>query len=270
MPQPHMLGAYSTFMGGVDRMDQNISNYRIPQEDPQLYCYYKMDRPYLRLAPFKVEIVGRNPLVALFRNVLSNSESELIKELARPQLLRARVQNGQTGKSEAAAYRVSKSAWLKETDAIVIERINKRSGLMTNLNMETAEQLQVANYGIGGHYFPHYDFAMKEDVNPFGDLQTGNRIATLLFYMSQVEHGGGTVFTESKLAIQPTKNDALFWYNLHRSGDGDLRTKHAACPVLLGVKWISNKWMHERGQEFTRPCALKPSVNERFVGDLES
>uniref|UniRef100_A0A915DQK4 ABC-2 type transporter domain-containing protein n=1 Tax=Ditylenchus dipsaci TaxID=166011 RepID=A0A915DQK4_9BILA len=29
MPQPHMLGAYNTFMGGVDRMDQNISNYRV-------------------------------------------------------------------------------------------------------------------------------------------------------------------------------------------------------------------------------------------------
>uniref|UniRef100_A0A915E0E0 DnaJ-like protein C11 C-terminal domain-containing protein n=1 Tax=Ditylenchus dipsaci TaxID=166011 RepID=A0A915E0E0_9BILA len=27
MPQPHMLGAYNAFMGGVDRMDENISNY---------------------------------------------------------------------------------------------------------------------------------------------------------------------------------------------------------------------------------------------------
>jgi hypothetical protein len=30
---------------------------------------------------------------------------------------------------------------------------------MTNLNQETAEELQIANYGIGGHYDPHFDFA---------------------------------------------------------------------------------------------------------------
>lgn len=53
-----------------------------------------------------------------------------------------------------------------------------------------------------------------------------------------------------------------------RSGEGDLRTRHAACPVLLGIKWVSNKWIHEAGQEFRRPCGLKMSASERYVGDL--
>lgn len=30
---------------------------------------------------------------------------------------------------------------------------------------------------------------------------------------------------------------AVFWYNLFRSGEGDYRTRHAACPVLVGSKW---------------------------------
>ena len=65
-----------------------------------------------------------------------------------------------------------------------------------------------------------------------------------------------------------------------RNGDGDYRTmfdiflnnnffnRHAACPVLIGDKWVFNSWIHERGQEFIRPCALNPSVQERYVGDL--
>lgn len=64
------------------------------------------------------------------------------------------------------------------------------------------------------------------------------------------------------------QNSALFWYNLARNGEGDHRTQHAACPVLVGVKWIANKWIHEAGQEFLRPCGLEESDQEAFVGDL--
>jgi prolyl 4-hydroxylase len=55
--------------------------------------------------------------------------------------------------------RVSKSAWLLESDDKVVERIHNRVGYLTDLDMKTAEELQIANYGIGGMYEPHFDFA---------------------------------------------------------------------------------------------------------------
>uniref|UniRef100_A0A0R3RL89 Fe2OG dioxygenase domain-containing protein n=1 Tax=Elaeophora elaphi TaxID=1147741 RepID=A0A0R3RL89_9BILA len=234
----------------------------------KLYCYYKMDRPFLRLAPFKTEILRFSPLVVLFRDVISDDEVTMIQMLATSRLRRATVQNSVTGQLETASYRTSKSAWLKDEEHEIVHRINRRIDLMTNLEQETAEELQVGNYGIGGHYDPHFDFARREEVNAFESLNTGNRMATLLFYMTQPEAGGATVFTHVKTAVLPTKNDALFWYNLLRSGTGDLRTRHAACPVLTGSKWVANKWIHERGQEFRRPCGLVQSVEEQFVGDL--
>lgn len=101
---------------------------------------------------------------------------------------RATVQNHLTGELEVAHYRISKSAWLKDEDHEVVETIGRRLSDMTGLNMETAEELQVVNYGIGGHYEPHFDFARKDEINSFKSLGTGNRIATVLFYVSEVIH----------------------------------------------------------------------------------
>jgi len=84
----------------------------------------------------------------------------------------------------------------------------------------------------------------------------GNRIATILFYMSDVTAGGATVFTNAHTAVFPVKYAGVFWYNLKRNGQGNVITRHAACPVLAGQKWVSNWWIHEYGQVFRRPCAL--------------
>ena len=51
---------------------------------------------------------------------------------------------------------------------------------MTGLTQGTSEALQVQNYGIGGHYLPHWDHRIKREA-PFNT--TGNRIATTLFYV---------------------------------------------------------------------------------------
>lgn len=53
------------------------------------------------------------------------------------------------------------SAWLKETAHPIIGRLDQRIALLTSLNVQPpyAEYLQVVNYGIGGHYEPHFDHA---------------------------------------------------------------------------------------------------------------
>ncbi|XP_043077179.1 prolyl 4-hydroxylase subunit alpha-2-like isoform X6 [Puntigrus tetrazona] len=244
----------------------------------RLFCRYQDgDRnPRLLLRPMKEEDEWDSPHIVRFLEALSDEEIEKIKELAKPKLARATVRDPKTGVLTVAHYRVSKSAWLEGEDDPVIERVNQRIEDVTGLSVDTAELLQVANYGVGGQYEPHYDFSRrpfdsnlkvygnrlatylnyKDEPDAFKSLGTGNRVATFLNYMSDVEAGGATVFPDFGAAIWPRKGTAVFWYNLFKSGEGDYRTRHAACPVLVGSKWVSNKWIHERGQEFRRPCGL--------------
>ncbi|XP_071130421.1 prolyl 4-hydroxylase subunit alpha-2-like isoform X2 [Mytilus edulis] len=227
------------------------------KDQHKLVCRYKTNNdPLLLINPAKEEEIYLDPYLVAYHDVISDYELAVIKSIATPKLGRATVHNAKTGKLEFAHYRVSKSAWLRPDDDIVVERVNRRISAVTKLEMDTAEDLQIANYGIGGHYEPHFDFARKEESNAFKGLNTGNRIATWLSYMSDVEAGGATVFPYIGVKIFPKRGMAAFWYNLYKNGDGIYDTRHAACPVLVGTKWVSNKWIHERGQEFRRPCGL--------------
>uniref|UniRef100_A0A669BML3 Prolyl 4-hydroxylase subunit alpha-1 n=1 Tax=Oreochromis niloticus TaxID=8128 RepID=A0A669BML3_ORENI len=232
-----------------------------PRRQSRLFCrYYDNNRnPSLLLAPVKQQDEWDRPYIVRYLDIISDAEIERVKQLAKPRLRRATISNPITGVLETASYRISKSAWLTEYDDPMIEKINDRIEGVTGLEMDTAEELQVANYGVGGQYEPHFDFGRKDEPDAFKELGTGNRIATWLFYMSDVSAGGATVFPDVGAAVWPQKGTAVFWYNLFASGEGDYSTRHAACPVLVGNKWVSNKWIHERGQEWRRPCGLSES-----------
>nr|USH43082.1 CP4HA1b [Plecoglossus altivelis] len=229
-----------------------------PRRQSRLFCRYydNHHNPWYLLGPVKQEDEWDRPYIVRYHDIISHSEIEKVKELAKPRLRRATVHDPQTGKLTTALYRVSKSAWLTGYEHPVVDKINQRIEDLTGLEMDTAEELQVANYGVAGQYEPHFDFGRKDEPDAFKELGTGNRIATWLFYMSDVAAGGATVFPDVGAAVWPKKGTAVFWYNLFPSGEGDYSTRHAACPVLVGNKWVSNKWIHERGQEFRRPCGL--------------
>ncbi|KAM8818005.1 prolyl 4-hydroxylase subunit alpha-3 isoform 3-T3 [Rhynchonycteris naso] len=225
---------------------------------PSLHCSYETNsNPYLLLQPVRKEVFHLEPYVVLYHDFVSDLEAQKIRRLAEPWLQRSVVASGE--KQLPVEYRISKSAWLKDTVDPILVTLDHRIAALTGLDVQPpyAEYLQVVNYGIGGHYEPHFDHATSPS-SPLYRMKSGNRVATFMIYLSSVEAGGATAFIYANFSVPVVKNAALFWWNLHRSGEGDGDTLHAGCPVLVGDKWVANKWIHEYGQEFRRPCSSSP------------
>ncbi|XP_073820421.1 prolyl 4-hydroxylase subunit alpha-2 [Musca autumnalis] len=228
---------------------------KTPAEERDLRCGYLVEtHPFLWLAPIKVEELHHDPLLVVFYDVLSDKEIETLRQMTQ-QIERATVmsKNG----SVVSTVRTSQFQFIPVTHHPLLAKIDQRVEDMTSLNMKYSEDHQFANYGIGGHYSEHHDYFHVEAVDVstisnFDDM--GNRIATVLFYLSDVEQGGGTAYPFMKQLVMPKKGAAAFWYNMHASGVPDWRTLHGACPIIVGSKWVQNRWIREHDQSDKRPC----------------
>ncbi|XP_018520887.1 prolyl 4-hydroxylase subunit alpha-3 [Lates calcarifer] len=241
-----------------ERLCQTQGSQPMHFENPRLFCdYFTNDNPGLLLMPVRREVLSLQPYVVLYHNFITDTEAEDIKRLAQPGLRRSVVAAGE--KQATADYRISKSAWLKDSAHSIVGKLDQRISMLTGLNVQHpyGEYLQVVNYGIGGHYEPHFDHATSPS-SPVFKLKTGNRVATFMIYLSSVEAGGSTAFIYANFSAPVVERAAIFWWNLHRNGQGDVDTLHAGCPVLIGDKWVANKWIHEYGQEFQHRCSLNP------------
>jgi prolyl 4-hydroxylase len=90
-------------------------------------------------------------------------------------------------------------------------------------------------------YGVHHDFG-NEDRK----LACGPRILTFFLYLSDVEEGGETAFPYLGLAVKPKKGKALLWPSTlnHNPEKQEPATFHEAKPVLKGLKYAANSWIH--------------------------
>ncbi|XP_056600680.1 prolyl 4-hydroxylase subunit alpha-2-like [Triplophysa dalaica] len=242
IPEPDIYTLYTTSSNSYKALCRGDLDQRTSRRQRTLSCRYSTGggNPRLILAPLKEEIEWDEPQIIRYHDIISDTEIEALKNIARPQLSRP-----EANIPDYLNVRVFQSVFLTE-DNIVVDRVNQRISDATGLSTETAEPLHVQNYGIGGRDEPSHDTLDAEK----------DRIATFLTYMSDVDKGGATVFPKIGVALKPKKGSAVFWYKFHKNGTIDPKTQHVGCPVLLGNKWVANKWIHEFGQEFTRHCSL--------------
>ncbi|XP_071535121.1 prolyl 4-hydroxylase subunit alpha-2-like [Panulirus ornatus] len=236
-----------------------------PEEvESQLRCRVVVPAPgYLTLMPINLEEMSLDPYIVVLHDFLTPRQTDAIISRAKPKLATSRHRSPDGG-FISSMVRTSKNAWLRESlesDDLLVN-LTKKIEVATSLHAlqpSAGEDYQVANYGIGGLYVTHTDYLMiNPDPASYSQWEhfLGDRFATFMVYLSDVEAGGATVFPRAGVTIWPKRGSAAFWWNLYRSGVGDENTRHGGCPVLHGSKWICNKWIHYNDQFQSHTCGL--------------
>ncbi|CAB4058586.1 P4HA [Lepeophtheirus salmonis] len=237
--------------------------FRTPKEDADLRCFYAdSGNPWLKLGPIKTEILNYDPYVAAFRELLFDEECDNITEYLSPKL------DFPPGRMKSNSLKndwTMKNTWPVEDDNKVLEKLTLRveavMDLLANSKNNESDKFMCGNYGIGGHYGTHPDFSAyshEEFKVPGSKVNRISTVMTILQSPSAVVHRRSHCFSPYTGAYSyPEKGTGIGWYNLKDDGYPDELTRHAACPVLFGQKWIGNKWIGYTPQIYKKPCSLK-------------
>lgn len=187
------------------------------------------------------------------------------------------------GSDGVSDIRTSWGMFFNRGEDETISRIEERIGARVMLPTGNGEGIQVLRYAETQQYRPHYDYFFHAE----GENNGGNRLVTVLMYLSDVEAGGETVFpnvkgetkgqaasrargtlsscAEQGVAVVPRRGDAVVFWSLRPDGTFDSGSLHSGCPVIKGTKWAATKWIHighfALGGE--RPVPLKQRVYHR-------
>jgi prolyl 4-hydroxylase len=197
--------------------------------------------------PWSVLMAKEDPQIRIYHNVLSHDECDHLIALSKPKLQRNTTIDNDTGEAVIHRDRTSQGTFFSVHETPFIAMLDDRIAEIMNLPVENGEGMQILNYQVGGEYKPHYDyFAPQEKGSHIHIRNGGQRVATLVMYLNDVEAGGETSFPELNLKAVPLKGSALYFsYFFNNNNTPDPRSLHAGCPVVKGEKWIAVKWVRE-------------------------
>lgn len=185
-----------------------------------------------------------NPRVVVFGSLLSDEECDALIAAARPRMARSMTVATKTGGEELNDSRTSNGMFFQRGENEVVSRIEARIARLVNWPVENGEGLQILQYGPGAEYKPHYDyFDPAEPGTPTILKRGGQRVGTLVMYLSEPEKGGGTTFPDVFVEVAPKRGNAVFFS--YERPHPSTRTLHGGAPVIAGEKWIATKWLRE-------------------------
>jgi prolyl 4-hydroxylase len=210
-----------------------------------------------------LETLSVQPLVFSVDGFLADEECDWIRVTAEPHMAQSGVSLMDRDKGKPATeWRTSETTFLSEKTEEIAE-IDQRTSQLVRIPKNHQEPPQVLRYVLNARYDQHTDYfnpdLYRNDKRTMRMIANGrkNRMATVLWYLSDVAQGGETTFPQMDngppvsnqeackvgLQVKPEKGKVIIFYSLNPDGSFDPLSVHGACPVLDGVKWAANKWV---------------------------
>jgi prolyl 4-hydroxylase len=219
---------------------------------------YKQYEPQILSAPFYLagdseetaDYKVDGPWIVILDNVVMDEEAERLIELGSIEGYRQSFAGGKlmpdgTYEPGFSESRTSSNAWCRDkcSKDPVAQRVIERIANITKIPETNSEDLQLLRYNPGEFYETHHDFLEHSTTR-----QSGPRLITFFLYLNEVEEGGGTEFPDYDITVTPKRGRALIWPSVKDEdpGEQDERTEHQALPVIKGVKYGANAWIHQR------------------------
>jgi prolyl 4-hydroxylase len=204
-----------------------------------------------RIATFDrtIDVVARaeRPVVAALAGVVTPDECADLVKLARPRLAPSTVADAETGKDVVSAVRTSRGMFFRPMENDLVARLDRRFAEIAGLPADHGEGLQILHYDVGAEFPAHFDFLQPSNkANEESIARSGQRVATLIAYLNDVEEGGETTFPRVGWTVLPRQGSAVYFEYCNSRAQVDPLSQHAGCPVRRGEKWIATKWMRER------------------------
>jgi len=287
-------GATSTIGGGSDPLEELFGKSPAPTPSASSAS----DKEEEAAAPFdlnsipafeKFRVLHTDPMVLAIDDFFTNEECDKYVQMsidAEKQQTNAAAGGDETTQEETAlqpmllgqsqtvgkdsrskAQRTS-TTWFHYYKGVP-ELMAKASRLLGLEGIDRFEEPQTVRYRRNEKFTWHLDALSPEEANnPSG---SGQRIATLLVYLTDVPagSGGATMFRDlggnngaedsQPLKVRPKKGSALLFFPSAGGIPGapfDIRTLHCGEAVAEDAeneKWIAQLWLRQRGYEPTAP-----------------
>jgi prolyl 4-hydroxylase len=229
---------------------QHHFNLTCPLEEPATYQVGDVGRILENITATTVdehetvELISKDPWLIVIDDFLSDAECDALVLCGTNAGLTQTADVSTRGRQSSYHRSRRASIALCETEDGIISDLYSRIEELVQVPHANTEPIQIVKYNPGQFHKLHHDY----DDYPG---RRSNRVLTVLLYLNTVQQGGGTYFPEvENTTIGARKGRAVIWSNAYDSSSSlwqkDKRLIHEDLPVVKGLKYVANFWIHPR------------------------